>query len=110
MDVPLPDVFEDVVDSATVRRVYGDPVEADGRTVLPVARVAYGVGGGHGAGSDGEETGEGWGGGGGAAARPVGALEISDAGTRFVRYADPRRLLGALLAGVALGYLLGRRS
>jgi len=117
-------------DSARVERVFGDPIEADGRTVVPVARVAYGFGGGYGSGTaeaspdaegvgragDGREDederpegGSGAGGGGGVAARPVGAIEVSGEGTRLLRFDDRRRRLGVLLLGIALGVLLGRR-
>ena len=56
-------------DAITVKRVYGDPVERDGVTVLPAASVRGGGGGG----GDNENNG---GGGFGLAARPVGAYVI----------------------------------
>ena len=34
---------------ASVRNVYGDPVDVGGRTVIPIARVSYGFGAGGGA-------------------------------------------------------------
>ncbi|MFB6136385.1 MAG: spore germination protein GerW family protein [Halobacteriaceae archaeon] len=107
MDVsPLGDAVERLTERAGVDSVYGDAVERDGRTVVPVAKVAYGFGGGFGHGDD---EGEGAGGGGGLAATPVGALEVGDDGTRFVRYDDGKgRLLLALLAGLLVGFLLGR--
>jgi len=117
-------------DSAHVERVYGDPVTVGDRTVVPVARVAYGFGGGFGSGTDAAdmgdvgdgadavdetddaevpESGEGGGIGGGARATPLGALEVTPGGTRFVRFSDSRgtRLAGLALA-VGVGYLLGR--
>jgi len=107
----LPESFRSFVDElrdrASVETVYGEPIESHGKTVIPVARIAYGVGGGLGSGSEGQ--GEGAGGGGGLTASPVGALEVTDGETRFVRFADRRRLGGALLAGLVLGLLLGRR-
>ena len=104
-------------ESASVESVYGEPIETAGKTVVPVARVAYGFGGGFGS-SEGEEgegaAGEGAGGegagvGGGVAASPVGALEITEAETRFVRFADRRRQVAALAVGLLVGVLLGRR-
>jgi len=120
----LPDAVTTVVgtirDSAGVERVYGEPIERDDRTVVPVARVAYGFGGGFGEGSssgvngDSEdapaEHGSGGGGGGGVVAKPIGALEITDENTRFVRVDDRQRLLGAVVLGVAVGWLLGTMS
>jgi hypothetical protein len=93
----------DLGDRAGVEAVYGDPVTAGDRTVVPVARVAYGFGGGSGTGDDGD----GFGAGGGLTANPIGALEVDPDGTRFVRFDERRRLLGVgvltFLAGVALG-------
>lgn len=119
---------EQLRESASVESVFGDPVETDGRTLVPVARVSYGFGGGFGRGPSGDETrdetawepgepsgmeaesGEGGGGGGGVSARPVGVLEVSADGTRFVRFGDRRRLAVAGLAGFLLGLLVARRS
>ena len=117
-------VTERLQDSANARTVFGDPVERDGRTVIPVARVAYGFGGGFGdqpgdaEGDEGEEVGAGTGGagagmGGGAMAKPVGALEVTDHETRFVPVGGARRwvvVLGAFLAGLLLGSLGKRRG
>lgn len=110
-------LLDRVTESAAVRAVYGEPVEAHGRTVIPVAKVAYGLGAGSGtdAGEAEEDDGEGAhesggsGGGAGVAARPVGVVEVTDDGTRFVRFDDRRKLALGLGLGVVLGYLLGRR-
>jgi uncharacterized spore protein YtfJ len=59
--------------NARVQAVFGDPVERDGMTVIPVARVRWGVGGGGGSLPDGSGTG----GGGGVVADPVGYIEIA---------------------------------
>ncbi len=58
-------------DAITVRRVYGEPIEQEGTTVVPAAAVRGGGGGG------GDSEGNG-GGGFGVAARPVGAYVIRD--------------------------------
>jgi uncharacterized spore protein YtfJ len=98
-------------ESATVRAVYGEPLAAGDRTVIPVARVAYGFGGGSGARPDGNggARGEGGGGGGGVMAGPAGALEITPEGTRFVAFDTWRRAAIAAAVGFALGYVAGRR-
>ncbi len=57
------------------QRVFGDPVERDGVTVIPVASVQGGGGGGGGTSGEGETGG---GGGFGLRARPVGAYVIRD--------------------------------
>jgi hypothetical protein len=43
-------------------------------------------------------------------ARPVGALEITEAGTRFIPFIDPTRLGMALVVGFLIGLTIGRRS
>jgi len=108
--------------SASVKTVYGDPIKTDGKTVIPVAKVAYGFGAGSGSGSrtkKGEERklpveGEGEGVGGGVAARPVGVVEITDEGTKFVQFGAPKRLaISALIGtgiGIAFGWFLGRKT
>lgn len=104
------ETIERLHDGAHVDRVYGKPFAADGKTVVPVARVAYGFAGGFGSGTDDEgETGEGGGGAGGVRATPVGVLEITPEGIRFVRFSKStgRRLAGLALA-VGAGYVLGR--
>lgn len=69
---------------ADVRAVFGDPVSQEGMTVIPVARVRWGFGGGGGR-ADGPPSGpaSGSGGGGGVAADPIGYLEIGPAGAAF---------------------------
>jgi hypothetical protein len=42
--------------------------------------------------------------------RPVGALEINEAGTRFIPFIDPARLGVALMVGFLIGLTIGRRS
>ena len=56
-------------DAINVKRVYGDPIEKNGITLVPAAKVSGGGGGG----SDQESNG---GGGFGLSARPVGAYVI----------------------------------
>lgn len=50
--------------AANVKAVYGEPVAAQGRTIIPVAKIIYGYGGGAGTGGVGS-SGRGEGGGGG---------------------------------------------
>ena len=111
----LQQIGESLGSSATVKAVFGEPIQAAGRTVVPVAKVAYGFGGGFGTGHgkmDAEtgRHGEGGGGGGGVRAFPAGALEITESGTRFIPFPDMRLLAGIFMAGAMLGGLiLGRR-
>jgi uncharacterized spore protein YtfJ len=101
-----------ILGQASVKTIYGEPIQAHGKTVIPVAKVIYGYGAGAGAGGVGDTSarGEGGGGGGGARAIPVGVIEVSPQQTRFVPISDRRKLAGAALAGIALGmWLRGRR-
>ncbi len=69
--------------------VYGQPIERDGVTVVPVAAVRWGGGAGSGSGRHAnDDSGEGMGAGGGAMATPVGYIEISGGTARFVRIRD----------------------
>ncbi|MFC6973530.1 spore germination protein GerW family protein [Halomicroarcula sp. GCM10025709] len=107
--------IDELSESASVQRVFGDPITTEGKTIVPVARVAYGFGSGFGSGGaedEGEfdgETGQGGGGGGGMSVTPVGALEVTPDGTRFVRVGDWKRAALALGVGLVAGLLLGRR-
>jgi uncharacterized spore protein YtfJ len=95
--------------TATVKSVFGEPIQANGKTVVPVAKVAYGFGGGFGAGKHGKEAdrqGEGGGGGGAVRAFPAGVLEITESSTRFIPFTDLRWLVGAFAAGAAFGGLI----
>jgi uncharacterized spore protein YtfJ len=90
--------------AATVKSVYGEPITAGDRTVIPVARVRFGFGG-----AGGQLAGGGGGGGGGMRAEPAGVVEITPAGTTFKSFPDQRRLFAAALIGIAIGMILRRR-
>ena len=64
---------------AGAKAVFGDAVERDGITVIPVARVRWGIGAGGGQGPEGSGSG----GGGGVAADPIGYIEVTSAGATF---------------------------
>jgi uncharacterized spore protein YtfJ len=114
--------FKDsLLSNATVKSVYGDPVTFADRTIVPVARVAYGFGGGFGSrlkpGQAPELQGEvsprlpgdeAGGGGGGVAAMPLGVVEITPTRTRFIRFGEGRRLAAAVAIGLAAGIWFGR--
>jgi uncharacterized spore protein YtfJ len=102
---------ESILSQASVKAIYGEPIAAHGKTVIPVAKIMYGYGAGAGTGGVGDSSarGEGGGGGGGARAVPVGVIEVSDQQTRFVPITDRKRLAGAVLAGIGLGMWLGWR-
>lgn len=96
-------IAERVGGKASVRAVFGDPIERDGITVIPVARVRWGFGGGAGRGPNDEEglSGAGTGGGGGATADPIGYLEIGPEGAVFKPIVSSMPSPGFLLAAGA---------
>jgi hypothetical protein len=91
-------LVEQIGGKASVRAVFGDPIERGELTVVPVARVRWGFGGGAGTGPD-SSGGAGSGGGGGVAADPIGYLEIGPGGATFQPiippYPSPAFLLAA---------------
>ena len=104
----LQSLHESLSTRAQVTSVFGDPIVAGDKTIIPVAKIAYGFGGGTGSGGLEIKTarGEGGGGGGGVGALPVGVFEVGPQGTRFVAVGDRKKLFGTLLLGAALGLLL----
>ncbi len=102
-----------IATSAHVKTVFGDPVSAEGKTIIPVAKVRYGFGGGMGAGptrnTDEQRFGQGGGAGGGVQVKPVGVIEISAAGTRFVPIQSRTKLGAMVIFGFLLGRLFSRR-
>jgi uncharacterized spore protein YtfJ len=102
-------IGETLGSTATVKSVFGEPVHVDGKTVVPVAKIAYGFGGGFGSGNDtsrADRQAEGGGGGGGVRAFPAGALEITESTTRFVPFMDVTRLVAAFTVGAVVGGLM----
>lgn len=85
-----------------VKAAHGESIDTPRGKLIPVALVSYGLG----AGGDGKENG---GGGGGGFTLPLGAYEITSAGTRFIP--NTVTLLWALtpLLGATLGVLRRRR-
>jgi uncharacterized spore protein YtfJ len=74
---------------AGVKTVYGEPITVNGKTIIPIAKVAD------------------------ACAAPLGVVEISDNETKYVPTNQKRKLTiaGTVGAGVGmvLGLILGRR-
>ena len=113
------EMIETLVDrfavTAKVQNVFGEPIEIQGRTIIPVARVSYHLGAGGGSGgetrpdaSGPRREGGGGGGGGIVQAVPVGVVEVTEAGARFVRFFDPQMAAGLVAGGIMFGLLLRR--
>ena len=73
------DSVQEVIDSAQAGKVFGAPIERDGMTVVPVAKVQGGGGAGGGGATQGQHAGEaGSGAGVGVMAKPLGVFVIRD--------------------------------
>jgi uncharacterized spore protein YtfJ len=98
---------------ASAKTVFGDPIAAEGRTLIPVAKVGGGWGGGlHPIQADPakQETAESrLGFGAGFGAKPLGVIEVSQEGTKFISIGIGKKILGALTLGLIVGLILGRR-
>ena len=92
-------------DAVTVSRVYGEPYEKDGATVIPAAIVSGGAGGGEG--HDAEKNQDGQGGGFGVSGRPAGAWVIRNGDATWRPAVDPNRVV--LVVGmVTIAWLVCR--
>jgi uncharacterized spore protein YtfJ len=101
----MPDVQEllkGAQDAITAKRVYGDPMEVDGVTVVPAASVRGGGGGG----GDSDNNG---GGGFGLMARPVGAFVIRPGGEVVWKPAVDAQQILLLGAAVVALWAFARR-
>ncbi len=110
-------------DRLSAQVAYGEPVQVEGVTVIPVARVMLGFGAGGGVGEsvlsgNGEDAAApvGGGGGGGGLVQPLGFIEIDSTGARWVPLEPSRAELAIralMLAAVLLPFgsrrgLIGR--
>jgi uncharacterized spore protein YtfJ len=111
--------------TATVKNVYGEPVVAGDKIIIPVAQIMYGFGGGYGQGQkpkkfqsqenisvqsdEKKNSGEGLGGGGGIVAKPKGVYEISSKCTKFIPANNTRLLIAMLLTGFVIRGLMQHR-
>ena len=92
-------ILDRVKNTVRVDLVYGESREVHGKTIIPVAAVAYAFGGGGGTGVNpsgngaSEQVGRGGGGGGAVRVLPVGVLEVSDDETRLVPVLDWTRII-----------------
>src|SRR5262245_26595700 len=102
------EVLEHARDTMTVGRVFGAPIERDGVTIVPVAIIRGGAGGGGGEGGlkgGGDEsgpggTGTGSGGGFGVSAKPAGVYVIEGSRVRWQPAVDANRvIMGGQIVG-----------
>ncbi len=100
--------------NASIKNIFGEPIETQGKTIIPVAQIALGLGGGYGQGqrkaAEPENAeGEGSGAGAGLYTIPKGVFEITDKKTRFIPVVSPQTFLLGTALGLVMGWLLAKR-
>ena len=113
MELPAPGTFfeklaEKLGATARAAHVFGEAVERDDVTVIPVAKARWGLGGGGGKKGLASRS-EGMGGGGGVIVEPVGFIELRAGEARYRPIFDPKWRIGAVIAGGLLLMRLVRR-
>jgi uncharacterized spore protein YtfJ len=103
----LSSLAEKVGATARASAVFGEPVEREGRTVIPVAQAMWGSGAGSGSSDD---EGSGSGAGGGAMTKPVGYIELSGQGASFVPLQRPWQDAKLVLAWAFAVWLVARAA
>ncbi|ATB34300.1 GerW family sporulation protein [Melittangium boletus] len=109
------EVIDRARDAINVRRIFGEPIQQEGTTLIPAAWVSGGGGGGSGEGpategaKGAENASKGQGSGFGLRARPAGAFVIKNGTVRWLPAVDVNRIIlgGQVLAGIFL-LTLGR--
>ncbi len=96
------EILEGARDAITVGRVYGEPIEQEGVTLVPAAVVGGGGGGG---GDDTDNGGAGF----GLRARPAGAYVIRGQEVTWVPAVDVTRIVLYSFGAFLLGALILRR-
>jgi len=102
--VKIEDLVTTARDAVTVKRVFAEPYEKDGVTVITAATLGGVAGGGGGHDERGQE---GEGGGFTLSARPTGAYIIKDGNVSWRPAVDLNRLV-ATFGAIAIAYLLTR--
>jgi uncharacterized spore protein YtfJ len=104
--VKIAELFSRAAESFEAKVVYGEPVEKDGVTLIPAAKLVGGGGGGNGADEKGQR---GEGGGLGLVARPVGAFVIKDGRVWWQPAIDVNRLIATIGSIAIAGLFVGAR-
>jgi uncharacterized spore protein YtfJ len=104
----LDQIGQSVGKRAQVSTVFGEPVDREGLTVIPVAKARFGFGGGGGSGGREGDEGSGGGGGGGGAVTPIGYIELRDGSAEFKRISTPTDF-AALVAAASIAALTVKR-
>jgi uncharacterized spore protein YtfJ len=105
----------------SANRIFGEPIITQGKTIIPVAKIAMGVGGGFGhkngkgnkmaeaTANDTRNNGEGGGLGGGLRATAAGVYEVTSKRTRFIPANQTARLIAMATSAFIIGRWFGKR-
>jgi uncharacterized spore protein YtfJ len=104
----LEQIGQTVGQKANVSSVFGEPIEREGLTVIPVAKARFGFGGGGGSGSREGDEGGGGGGGGGALVSPIGYIELHEGSAEFRRISTPLDFLALVAAASVIAVAVKR--
>ena len=104
MDDDVMNVIEQAKDVMTVQRVYGDPYEKNGVTIIPAARVQGGAGGGRGEDGEGQGRGSGF----GLNAKPAGAFVFNGDKVSWQPAVDATKIVIGMQLVVVAALLLVR--
>jgi uncharacterized spore protein YtfJ len=104
----LEQIGQTVGQKANVSSVFGEPIEREGLTVIPVAKARFGFGGGGGSGSREGDEGGGGGGGGGALVSPIGYIELHEGSAEFKRISTPLDFLALVAAASVIAVAVKR--
>lgn len=99
-------VIQQAQDAITVKRIFGEPYERDGITLIPAAKVGGAGGGGGGDGPEGSGSGGGYGLGG----APAGAYVITNGTVRWQPALDLNRVIFGAQVLVLVGLLTLRTA
>lgn len=100
----LRQVIDKISRNSSADTAFGTPRVVGERTLIPVARVMYGFGGGSGGERDQQRGG---GAGGGVAVRPIAVIEATSEKVRVVPVVDVQSMMSRVFAFAALAMLVG---
>ncbi len=107
MDRKVEELVRGHRDAVSVKRVFGEPYQQNGVTVIPAARVIGGGGGGAGENADGGNRGSGTGF--GLVGRPVGAFVVRGDDVAWQPAIDVNRIVAGVFVIAALALITARR-
>ena len=101
-------IMDRVRELVGVEHVFGEPIERDGTTVIPVAKIRTGGGGGGGGGGDDHAGGSGEGGGFGVIGKPVGVYVIREGQVDWQPSIDVNQIVSGALLTAAVYFIFNR--